>query len=188
MELKPSLKSLLIISTLPVGAILYVPIKKFFEGLEAPYAFAIISIIFSIGTIYNSNNKKHLIIYALICSISSFLFYQNNTSENIFLGNLVAQDIATEAPGYTELKLYESGIATIGYGGVFGINKEFYATYGIKKDTVEIFKNGEDFDLLNHSIFFNQKEHHINFLTHSKILKSITTKSDSNYTPIEIIP
>ena len=174
MTLTTRLINTIIISTLPIGAFLYVPLKRLFVGIETPSTFFIISLLLSIFVIARSKEKKPFLIFALTCLISTYLLYNNNTSENLFLGKPLAHDITAETPGYTELTIYKNGIATIGYGGVFGISNEFFVSYGIKNDTITIFKDGEDFDLLNNSVFINQKRHHINFLTHKKILNRIT--------------
>jgi len=97
------------------------------------------------------------------CIISTFLFYSNNSSENNFLGRPIAQDYSPESPGYTQVKLYKDGIATVAYGGILGIHKEFFVDYKIENDTIILIRDEGPIDLLNETIYLDQKRYHVKF-------------------------
>ncbi len=134
-----SLQLLVALTLFPLVMLFEVPIEKS-VGVYALSGIYLCSFMLFIWGLLQAVVRKMWLILAWGIGMLSFWGYAWNQalSQNLFLGKTMASAYYAESPGYIELKIYEGGDCTIGYGGILGISDIFYCPYRIQDDVLLI--------------------------------------------------
>lgn len=121
------------------------------EVVSAITFFSFLAIIAGMIISFRQKRKTIAIIGTLSLLLTSII-YVYDISTKLILGEEVAYNYTAEVPGYTEVRLYERGKATISFGGIMGITDTFYSNYSIEGDTVIVLTKDSTISIINTSI------------------------------------
>lgn len=109
-----------------------------------------------VTTIYAVRKEQRVVVFVWVLSLLNVIqiLYQNG-SEKLFFGLELAKAYVAEAPGYSELTLYNGNNYRVGHGGILGDTDVFYGKYEMNDSIVWLDTEQSIFDLEGSSILIN---------------------------------